>query len=73
MVTAGLTQCHAVNWPGMQDLGLIPGQDVEKSLLAALNHVKVPIWIAAEAAATSHSVADFQLVILKGPTQCLEL
>lgn len=67
-----LAQCHAVNWLGMEDLGSIPGQVAEKSFLAALNHVKVPIWIAAEVAANSCSMAGFPLVILKGPARCLE-
>lgn len=64
---AGLTQCH-----GMEDLGLVPSRVADKSLLEALNHMKVPVWIAAEVAANSHFMAGFQLVILKGPTRCLE-
>jgi len=69
---AGLTQSHAVNWHGMQDLGLIPDQVAEKSLLAAPNCMKVPICIAAEVADNSCSTAGFQLLILKGSTLCLE-
>lgn len=38
MVAARIAQCPAGNWQGMQDWGLIPGQDVEKPLCSTKPH-----------------------------------